>query len=719
MPIKRPTRRPVRPWLVLLVSALVTLGAAMLVHVSEIARARAGFRRESLSARDRIRSRLDAYVAMLRGAASHFATSLHLDRGEFRSYVSQLDLQWQYPGINGVSFTRRIQRFEVDAAVAAEREEGEPDFHIWPAGDRPEYHLVVFVEPLDARNRGVIGYDQFTEPRRRRAMEQARDTGLPSVTRKVTLARERDKPQKAGFVVFIPVYLTPEIPPTVEERRELLIGYATAGFRADTFFEPLFAGSPPSAVAFQVYDGSPGEPLLATEPPRGELEMTLPLELAGSAWTLRFVSPPGVGRDTWGPLVLVIGLLGSTLLFFLARTRGEARAREERDALALRASEERYRKLFENSPLPTVIYDPETLGFLDVNEAAVSHYGWSREEFLRMTLADVRLPQDVPALRAMVAAMPEGLSTAQVTHRKKDGTEISVELSSQAFAFEGRPARMVVVNDVTEKQRAEAARRKFEREEVASENRRIVEASRLKSEFLANMSHELRTPLNAILGFSEAIREGDFGPVSGDQARSLDDVLAAGRHLLHLINGILDLAQVEAGKMRFNLEPVEVRKLIDEVVATFAADLTSKNLRVEVQVEPGLVSVIADPVRLKQVLYNYLSNAIKFSHPGGDVLVRAMPEGENEFRIEVEDHGIGIQPDDLERLFVDLQQLQSGYARPYQGTGLGLALAKRIVRAQGGTVGVRSTYGKGSVFHATLPRRLQEDPARAVKRVGT
>jgi signal transduction histidine kinase len=239
-------------------------------------------------------------------------------------------------------------------------------------------------------------------------------------------------------------------------------------------------------------------------------------------------------------------------------------------------------------------------------------------------------------------------------------------------------------------------------EDLDTEKRSAQEANRMKSEFLANMSHELRTPLNAIMGFSELLREGEIGPVSGEQGECLDNVLVSGRHLLKLINDILDLAKVEAGKLKFHPEPLELRLLISEVVATLRAPLERKQLQVQMEVEP-LGMVIADEVRLKQVLYNYLSNAIKFSPAGAEVVVRARPQGEAEFRLEVEDRGMGIEPQDLQRLFVDFQQLDPG--KKHGGTGLGLALTRKLVEAQGGSVGVQSTVRSGSVFHATLPRQ--------------
>jgi signal transduction histidine kinase len=235
----------------------------------------------------------------------------------------------------------------------------------------------------------------------------------------------------------------------------------------------------------------------------------------------------------------------------------------------------------------------------------------------------------------------------------------------------------------------------------------------MKSEFLANMSHELRTPLNAIIGFAKLMVHGKVGLVSLQQQEFLGDILKSSDHLLQLINDVLDLAKVEAGKMEFHSEPIDLDQLFREVRDILRAIAASKQIEIETTIDPACKSLYLDPGKLKQVLYNYLSNALKFSRERGRVDVRAWIEDARMFRIEVEDSGIGIKPEDLELLFRDFKQLDSSVGKRYQGTGLGLALTRRIVEAQGGTVGARSTFGKGSVFHAVLPRVVSMPDNRA------
>jgi signal transduction histidine kinase len=246
-------------------------------------------------------------------------------------------------------------------------------------------------------------------------------------------------------------------------------------------------------------------------------------------------------------------------------------------------------------------------------------------------------------------------------------------------------------------------------QELEERNRLIEKASRMKSEFLANMSHELRTPLNGIIGFTELMHDGKLGPVAANHQEYLGDVLSSAKHLLGLINDILDLSKVETGKFEFRPESLKLSTIIGEVKDIIRAMAVKKQISIKIEIDSAVDDVFVDAAKLKQVLYNYLSNAVKFTHDGGRIVVRAVADDEGQFRIEVEDNGIGISAGDMDRLFVEFQQLDSSSAKKYPGTGLGLALTKRIVEAQGGRVGAQSTAGHGSVFYAILPKNA--DPA--------
>jgi len=252
--------------------------------------------------------------------------------------------------------------------------------------------------------------------------------------------------------------------------------------------------------------------------------------------------------------------------------------------------------------------------------------------------------------------------------------------------------------------------------EVEEANRQLALASRHKSEFLANMSHELRTPLNAILGFTELIIDGVYGEAPEALRESIEDIHTNGRHLLKLINDVLDLSTIEAGRMQLRLSEYSVQELIASVVSSTRSLAAEKQLELDSLVEEGLPPALGDSKRLMQILMNLVGNAIKFTPPGGSVTVTAkmvsslQPETASviEFiEIAVADTGIGIPATELESIFGEFRQIDSSISREYGGSGLGLSIAKRFVQLHGGTIWAESQVGRGSVFHFRIPLRVR------------
>jgi two-component system sensor histidine kinase/response regulator len=240
-------------------------------------------------------------------------------------------------------------------------------------------------------------------------------------------------------------------------------------------------------------------------------------------------------------------------------------------------------------------------------------------------------------------------------------------------------------------------------ERVRERTAQVETANRMKSEFLANMSHELRTPLNGIIGFAEFLVDGKPGTLNPKQNEYLEDILNSGKHLLQLINHVLDLAKVEAGKMELSPERFSLRKAIEEVCSVTGPIAHKKSIQIATTVAPELGEITLDQQKFKQVLYNLLSNAIKFTDDGGKVEIFATPCHMHHFKLVVRDTGIGIKLEDVQRLFREFEQLESGATRGYEGTGLGLALTRKIVEFQGGEISVESEVGKGSSFWVVLP----------------
>jgi PAS domain S-box-containing protein len=287
---------------------------------------------------------------------------------------------------------------------------------------------------------------------------------------------------------------------------------------------------------------------------------------------------------------------------------------------------------------------------------------------------------------------------------------------------------LLAIEDVTEKMRLqrELAERTRDAEKAQSE---AEAATRAKSDFLANMSHELRTPLNAIIGFSEILKDGIAGPIADNQKELLNDISTSGKHLLSLINDILDLSKVEAGKMELELSEFNLNELIDGSLVMFKEKAMKHNIKIAAKVAAGTGNIIADERKIKQVLFNLLSNAFKFTPDGGSVRVQArlvnseqyLVNGKKLFtddysltthgnfvEISVEDTGIGISPEDQKKLFQPFQQIDSTLSRKYSGTGLGLNLCKQFIELHGGRIWIESEVEKGSRFVFSIPLKKVE-----------
>ncbi len=427
---------------------------------------------------------------------------------------------------------------------------------------------------------------------------------------------------------------------------------------------------------------------------------------------------------------------GNIIGYLLIGTDNTARQQieDERMKLDQRLRDQHFytRSLLESNIDAMMTTDPRGI-VTDVNKQMEALTGCTRDELIGAPFKSY-FTDPGRAQAGINRVLSEGkVTNYELTARARDGTLTVVSYNATTFHDRDRRLQGVFASarDMTELKAIERA--------LQQKNAELEDASRMKSEFLANMSHELRTPLNAIIGFSEVLGDGLLGDMTDKQRRFIGDIFKSGKHLLSLINDILDLSKVEAGKMLLDLGSVEIAALLSNSLSIVKGQAAVRHVRLEMHLADDLGSVHADGRKVKQVVYNLLSNAVKFTADGGDVILRAdrVPRAEvgvltsawpgrtfpladsdyQEFlQISVTDNGIGMSPDALEHLFKPFSQVDSSLARQFEGTGLGLAMVKLLADLHGGAVAVESAVGEGSCFTAWIPMRSKCDAAASSAR---
>ena len=361
------------------------------------------------------------------------------------------------------------------------------------------------------------------------------------------------------------------------------------------------------------------------------------------------------------------------------------------------------RSLFEANIDASMTSDPSGI-ITDVNKQMEVLTGCTRDELIGAPFRNYFTDQERAESAIKLVLGEKKLNDYELTARARDGVETVVSCNATTFYDRDRKLQGVfaAARDVTERKRLDQV---LQEKNVELELAKAVaeKTSLTKSDFLANMSHELRTPLNSVIGFSEVLQDQLFGPINPKQQQYVSNIITSGRHLLSLINDILDLSKVESGKMRLDLNTFPLRETLDASLNILKERALKGGLEIHLDLAPEAeLLIMADQRKLKQILFNLLSNAVKFTPAGGTVQLSARRDGEC-IEIIVADSGIGIREEDIPKLFQAFTQLESVYTKGFEGTGLGLALTRQLVEMHGGRIWVKSEFGAGSRFCFTLP----------------
>jgi PAS domain S-box-containing protein len=706
---------PLIPFAVLGLSMLLTAGATAYVALTAEARDRARFDAAVERNGSIIHQRLENYVNLLRGVGGLFTVEPKVvTLAQYRLYVNSLQLE-RYPGIQGVGVSARIMPAARTEVIARMTREWKKPFVITPpAPPGEEAQAIIFLEPEDTRNLAAIGFNMYTEPVRRAAMEQARDTGEAVTSGKVRLLQELDAASaQPGFLIYQPIYYPGLNPKSLEERRQGLAGFAYAPFRADDMLIGAFAGERPGGVLFNVYDGASTSPdaLLHRSDhahpitTSARFSKTAVLQVPGRAWTIEYRSGGDLqissGREAT-TLVLIGGALVSLLLFVLSFSQARTQQRAELAARELRVSESRFRRLVDSN-LIGVVFSTLDGAVTDGNDEYFRIIGRRREDVIAGKVRwDQITPSEYAAIdrRAVEQLMATGICTPfEKEYLTPDGSRVPV-LVGVAMLEGTQQETVAMIVDLTERKKAE--RTIVAAKEAAEAARADAEAaSRLKDEFLATVSHELRTPLNAIFGWSQLLRSSRRTPE--DLEHGLTTIERAARSQAQLIDDLLDVSRIVAGKLRLDMQLISLVPSIEAAMASVRPAADAKGVRLLQTLDPDGGAVNGDPNRLQQIVWNLLSNAVKFTPRGGTVQV-SLKRQDNNATIIVADTGIGVPSDFLPHIFERFRQADASTTRKYGGLGLGLAIARHLTELHGGTIEVWSDgEGHGTKFTVRLP----------------
>ncbi|MDP3539005.1 MAG: CHASE domain-containing protein [Azonexus sp.] len=715
------------PWLVLVVGLAITYFIQQVALTAAKSALEDSFAYQKREISLRIEQRLIAYQHVLLGTRGLFSASKTIERGEFHNYVSNLQLAKHYPGIQGVGFSLIVLPQEKAGLIEAIRQEGFPEYTMRPEGERDLYSAIIYLEPFADRNLRAFGYDMYSEPVRRVAMEAARDLDAPAISGKVTLVQEVGQQVQAGFLMYVPVYRNGQPKETLAERRAGIIGWVYAPFRLNDLMQGIL-GEQVDNIHLEIFDGKSTTPETLTYNNRvresGLPEATAPIfqaiqpiEVFGHTWTIRFASLPSfeAGIDTKRVTVIRLsGLLISILLAALVWLLTNARERavslaniaieRSMEAEKLRDSEERFRNLFDKNSSVMMLIEPDSGQIVDANGATAAFYGYSKEQLVGMLISDINILPPEKIAEERQRALHEERNYFHFPHRLASGELRQVEVHSSPILSDGRVLLFSIVHDITERKLAvEQLRHLNETLEARIEDRtKQLQRSNLELEQFAYIaSHDLQEPLRMVVGYVQLLEKRLADRLDTDTREFMGYAVDGAKRMQTLIDDILAYSRVRTQGQP--LAPVDCGAALQEALDRQAAKIAETGAEIDWQALPV---VMADYAQLVQLFQNLIANAIKFCKDCAPrVRVEAVHEA-GRWRFSVTDNGIGIAPEYRQQLFVIFKRLHT--RSEYPGTGIGLAICKRIVERHGGEIGIDSAPEGGTVFWFTLPE--EESP---------
>lgn len=651
---------------------------------------------------------MNIYAQALQGGTGLFHSSDYVTREEWRAYVSGMNLQENYPGIQGMGYSIFIEPEDLNSHIEQIRSEGFPTYTVTPEGDRDLYSSIIYLEPFEERNLRAFGYDMWSEPIRRSAMELARDAGEITLSGKVRLIQETEIDVQAGFLMYSPVYKNGASITTIAEKREAILGYVYSPFRMEDFMIKVLPSEEPY-IEYEIYDGSTTEDLTEEnlmydsnpeENSTPDFTTTSRMRLFGHDWMVQFKSLPTFGlagtEEFLADILLIGGTLTSTLLFIIVYSFSSSRKRAltlagqmtkdlRAEQLSLAKASAKSEAILKSIG-DGVIATDEKNKILFINKAATTMLMRTKEEMVGKDITKA-----INVFDAAGKKMPclKGKNESTILHtshffKKKNGTKFPVAFTSSPIVLEGKRIGMIdVFRDITHEKAIDKA----------------------KTEFVSLASHQLRTPLTTIKWYTEGLLKGDSGHLNKHQTEHLKQVYQGNERMVELVNALLTVSRLELGTLAIEKKKLNIKKFILELLKEQAPQIKEKQTQLKTVFDKKYVPIYADESLLHMIFQNLISNAVKYTDNKGTITITLSKpkEDSKELIFRISDNGCGIPKNQQSKIFTKLFRADNAREKVTDGTGLGLYIVKNAVEKLGGKVWFESEENKGSTFFVSLP----------------
>lgn len=690
----------------LLSSILVTIAITGIVSRNSIDQSEDSFDEQIVLTTRLIEDNLKIDINLLEGAEGLISASNEVTRAEWKAYVDSLAIESNYPGIQGIGYSIFVTPEDREQHIEAIRAEGFPDFAIRPEGERDIYSSIIFLEPFDVRNQQAFGFDMFSEPTRRLAMELARDSGIPKLSGRITLVQEIDEDVQPGFLIYNPIYEKGTENDTVEARRENIVGYTYSPFRARNFILGAIGDEGLKDIGLRIYDGIVENPTAesvlyddinklggVTE---FRFEKSQTIFVAGRPWTIEYKSSPNYGSNRVTDLLplgmiaigTTISILVTLVTYVIISSRQSAIAYADKVTKNLKEAKAKDEAMLISIGNGLVATDAKGKIVL-INKKFTELLGWTEEEAIGKSFQEL-VPmigddgKEIPVGdRMMTKTLNDKLvSNYNLNKRyyvRKDGTKFPISLSVAPIIVQGSVEGAVeIFRDVTIEKEIDQA----------------------KTEFVSLASHQLRTPLTAIRWYTEMLTSN--GKTSKkDEKEYKQEILVATEQMSELIESLLNVSRIELGTFAVDPEPTDLMELLESVMNELKIVITKKMLKVKIH-KVKLPNISVDPKLFRIVYQNVINNAVKYTPDEGNIEIKHETHG-NDLIITIKDDGHGIPKSQQGQVFQKLFRADNIQQLDTTGTGLGLYITKSIIDASDGEIWFESEENKGTTFFVRVP----------------